>query len=320
MPVTIASLPPEVLLQILSSLDPFELENTAKTLNRRIYNVVLPLLTPIIPWMRNAQKIASIFPAGGCASGDPPSQANGIRPLVRGQRDELDCDECRHVGLDPERGPYKYTGVPDLRFMGLDGSFHWLQPLDEATALEMQPHTGTEGDRPMAKPWQFAVLIGQARELGLTLPPGFHEFFTSNRLHHRIPSFSAWYFEPGRLVKCPSAVDNGAGGYLLRFHWDQQDCGFAYLYMNPSGNHCVVSTFVDIYEGTSHDVPQGDDAANPEVFKCGDIELQNNDFTLVGLSLEEYLVSVYFEELLHFEAPPSAAMKDYFAHVFQPNS
>lgn len=322
MPAAISSLPPEILLKILSILNPFDLENVAKTLNKHLYNAARPTLTVMAPWVASARRLSSMFPVE-CDPKILPSYPGHIGPFQTGSHhDRVDIcpSDYEPLGLGPGAGPYIYSGPPDLHWMKLDGSFHWLEPLDQETASEMRPHTGVEGDRPLATPRQLELLAKQADYLGVTLPLGFEAFLKSNRLHHRIPSCSAWFFEPSVIVKCPPSIDNGAGGYMLRFHWDQQGCGFAYLYMNTHGDHCVVYSLVDLWMEWNSEIPAEGGERHPgglENSGRDPDDVASDSFPIAGLTFEEYLVSVYFEELLNFEAEPTQGLKDYVSHVYR---
>lgn len=265
MTTTILLLPPELLSQIFSHLNPFDLECVAKTFDHHLYGVAIHLLKPRAAWVQNARRMCAVFCPSGSAHLLPsyPGHINPFKTDWSHCREEIPATHYQRLGLDPANGPYIRTSPPDLRrWMKLDDSFGWLVPLDSRMAREMEPHTGREGHRSVADDWQVDLLAKTAQELGLTLSQGFETFLRNNRLHHRIPSYHAWFFQLSRLVKCPSRIDSGAGGYLLRFHVDQQYCAFDYLYMNPAGNHCVILPRVDVYEalGIENDAIGRDDA------------------------------------------------------------
>lgn len=271
--------------------------------------------------------MSSIF-ARECDPKILPSYPGNISPFQAGShhdRVEISGSGHERLELDPAGGPYIYSGPPDLHWMKLDGSFHWLEPLDAETATEMLPYTGVEGDRPLATLQQFEFLAKQADELGVTLPRGFETFLKSDRLHHRVPNASALFFKPS-TIKCPPSIDNGAGEYMLRFHCDQQACGFSYLYMTTDGNHCVVYSWVDLFLGLNSKIP-----AEGTRRHLGELEkpirgldgLSKDDFPLAGLTFEEYLATVYheellnFEELLNYEVGSTKAFKGYVSHVYR---
>lgn len=308
-------------MEILSNLNPFDLENVAKTFNKQLYIAASPTLAPLIPWVRSARRMSSLFriPSNPLVL---PTFPRHIGPFQWGQRNQLSQDEYGRLGLDPSAGPYIFHGPPDLRWMNLDGSFRWLEPLDEMTADEMEPHTGREGDHPILTTEEYELIARKADETGLTLPRGFKKFATSDRLHHRVPSHTACYFDISRIIKCPPKVDNDAGGYLMRFYCDQQGCGFSYLYMNRSGDHCVICSYADAYVGVNPEIgAEGEEKdTDPEEYEDEDPDFEhlvNESFTIAGLTFEEYIVSVYYEELLNFKSTPTKGLKDYVSHVYK---
>lgn len=330
-------LPPELLARALTDLNVFDLESVAKTFNKTLYTASYALFKPHTMWVKNARRMCALFsPTTTRASRrllpSFPGHLPQLEPDCSLTREVLSHNDCKTLGLDLKRRPYIRTSPPDLRnWMKLDGTFGWLEPLDDIVAEEMRPHTGMEGERPVAPAWQVDILVNQAHELGLTLPQGFETFLRSDRLHHRIPSYGAWYFRLSKLIKCVPVVDSGAGGYLVRFYCDQQFCAFAYLYMNPSGAHCVLVSAADIYKDMITDsiaapnVQDQDQDCNQKDGGNGDgggddnesNELGKEDFALIGLTFEEYLATVYFDELLEFAAKPFQGLKDFAKHMYK---
>jgi hypothetical protein len=341
MSAPILALPPELLSQVFSYLNPFDLECVAKTLNRSFYGVAARLLKPHATWLRNARRMCSVFGRQSGGVGLLPSYPGHINTFKwdwSHRRADIPKNCYEWLGLHPAHGPYIRSSPPDLRgWMKLDGSFQWLAALDDETARQMAPHTGMEGQRSVAPDWQIDLVVKAAEELGLTLPQGFEKFVRSFRLHHRIPSFNAWYFRLSKLVKCPPEFDDDAGGYLQRFHCDQQHCAFNYLYMNPAGNHCVLHSSVDVYEalgieesGIGHDdaVVDHDVGSNIGGSAEGDsggdtketpdyLKFENEQFHIVGLSFEEFLYTTYFEELLNFKPQAFGGLKHFVARVYR---
>ncbi|KAF5556987.1 hypothetical protein FNAPI_5564 [Fusarium napiforme] len=319
------TLPPEVTVAILKHLNPFDLLSVLQTFNKALFSAAEIALKPYKEWTRNAQKMVALFPPRSSHSTRRlcPSYPSYIPPLEHdnvSEREEIPRRDYEDFSLDREGGPYIRCSPPDLiTWMKLDGSFEWLEPLDEEMADEMQQYNGVEGNRPVAPKVDVDALVKQVSDLGLVLPKGFEAFVRSDRLHHRIPSASAWYFRLSKLIKCPPAIDDDQGGYLIRFHFDQQHCGFAYLYLSPSGYHCVLLSEIDVYacfdgddeiHGGQVDVNEGGDADD-------DSELTKEYFSIAGLSFEEYLVTVYFEGLLSMEADSFEELDDFVKHVYR---
>ncbi|KEZ44949.1 hypothetical protein SAPIO_CDS2319 [Scedosporium apiospermum] len=326
--ITVLSLPPEILSQIFSNLNPFDLASVAKTFNRQFYHAALQVLKPSIPWMQNAQRMCSLFSTSreGLLMPSFPGHIGTFSPDWTHRNVDIPTGDCERFGLNPAKSPYVRCSPPDLRsWMKLDGTFDWLEPLDEKTAKQMGPHTGPVGARPVAPDWKVDDFIKQTERLGLTLPQGFDTFLRSEHLHYRIPSSSAWYFYLDGIIECPSCIDGGAGGYLVRFYFDQQYCAFSHLYMNKSGNHCILYTDIDLYSFNpaawgDEDSEQSNRVSLEEMIRrdYGEDHDVRDEIPIVGVTFEEYLASVYFEELLNFRAPPSKALREYVAHVYRP--
>lgn len=331
---SLSHLPLELLVAILKNLNPFDLLSVAKTFNKCLFREANRLLKPHQAWVRNAQAMTALFSPKTTHSTRRicPSYPGHIAPFgddCVSHREEIARKNYKDLSLDPRRGPYIRCSPPDLiSWMKLDGEFEWLEPLDEHMTDTMEVYNGVEGDRPMAEKAQVDILVKHATELGLELPPGFETFLRSDRLHHRFPSYSAWYFELSKIIPCPASVDDGQGGYLCRFHFDQQCCAFAYLYLNSSGNHCVVVSQTDVYaclrenaaivepnaEGDGGRDTQWSDDEEDDMHEG---ELEKENFSIAGLTFEEYLVTVYYEGLLSFQAKPFDGLKSFVQHVYR---
>ncbi|VUC27710.1 unnamed protein product [Clonostachys rosea] len=334
---SITSLPPEIIINIINRLNPFEIEAVVRTLNLHLYHPAVHFLASCHGWVKNARAMCKLFPLSGNRR-LLPSYPGHIPVLGECQvgGDKIPASQCEDYGLDPIGGPYFRSSPPDLRsWMKLDGSFEWLEPLDGKISDEMVTRHGSEGGQRAAPKSQVDKLIAKATRLGLTLPVGFETFFNSDRLHYRIPSMRAWYFFLGKLVRCPSSMDNSSGGYISRFYCDQQWCAFAYLYLSPCGYHCVWYSGLDLYaeigieeEDLDEDDGQGEngDDGNEED-DCEDEtddddhnnlpQISKKKVALVALTFEEYLAMVYFEELLEFGSTPFEGLCDYVQHVYQ---
>ncbi|KAF5530791.1 hypothetical protein FMEXI_13318 [Fusarium mexicanum] len=324
------TLPPEVTIAILRNLNPFDLLSVLQTFNKALFSAATIAFKPYKEWTRNAQKMVALFPPRSIHSTRRlcPSYPSHIPPLddeSLSMSEEIPRRDYESFSLPREGGPYIRCSPPDLiTWMKLDGSFEWLEPLDEDMVDEMRPHNGVEGDRPVAPKVDVDALVKQVSDLGLVLPIGFEAFIRSNRLHHRIPSASAWYFRLSKLIKCPAAIDDDQGGYLCRFHFDQQHCAFAYLYLSPSGGHCVFVSAVDVHACFNDDDEinggqlDGDNEGEEEDGESIDTsELTKEYFSLAGLSFEEYLVTVYFEGLLSFNADAFEGLVSFVKHVYR---
>ncbi|KAF4341373.1 hypothetical protein FBEOM_4722 [Fusarium beomiforme] len=299
-----------------------------QTFNKALYSAADTTFRPYKEWTRNAQQMTALFPPQSTHSSRRlcPSYPSHIPPFENdgvSMSEEIPRKNYADLSLDLKDGPYIRCSPPDLiTWLKLDGLFGWLEPLDDDLAEEMATYNGNEGDRPVASKAEVDVLVKKVNELGLRLPPGFETFLRSDKLHHRFPSYSAWYFKLSKLIKCPAAIDDGQGGYLCRFHFDQQSCGFAYLYLSPSGGHCVLVSPVDVYASLNEDDDNNgeqstDEGGETDEESIDTSELTKEYFSIAGLSFEEYLVTVYFEGLLSFEAEPFEGLRNFVKHVYR---
>ena len=133
--------------------------------------------------------------------------------------------------MEPSASPF--TNSCDIKELPhkLDGSFRWLTatPTHDEWAI---------GDRRAEEiPGQLDSVITSATEHGIQLPPEFVSFVGTPSLHKHVRSTTACY------LNLAETLLPFAGGYLMRFLHDQQECAFWYLYLNENGtDHCVVSS------------------------------------------------------------------------------
>lgn len=321
--LSIHLLPPEIIREILSNLSPFDLEEIAKTFNRSLHQPAIRLLEPKKEWTKNAKEALAVFPPGTSASQRQlvSPYPDHVQPLAADwglSRTEFPKARYKEFGFDPANGPYFRTSPPDLgNLLKLDGSLAWLRPLNENLASTMQVYQD-QGGQPLAQGWQVDILTKQVKDLDLVLPQGFEAFISSKVLHYRMASHFAWYFKLSKLIKCPAVVDGGRGGYIVRFYCDQQYCAFDYLYLSKSGNHCIIRSYHDFYEDLSDDEIIGEgEAEREEGESVGEHDWSKDDVSLVGLTFEEHLATVYFEEMLNFETTSSPALIEYVQHVYK---
>ncbi|RGP78370.1 hypothetical protein FLONG3_3506 [Fusarium longipes] len=295
---SISSLPPEVTVAILQHLNPFDILSILWTFNKALYGAAKIAFKPYKEWARNTKRMTILFPPQSTHSSRRlcPSYPSHIPPFsedIISLREEIPRKEYNELSLNAKCGPYIRCSPPDLiTWINLDGTFEWLKPLDEEMAETRAVASKTEVD----------ALLKKASELGLIVPPGFEAFVRSDKLHHRFPR--TWFFNLSKLIKCPASIDDGQGGYLCRFHSEEQLCAFAYLYLSPDGHHCVLVSQVDIYETFDEDNSDTD-------------EFEKADFFIAGLSFEEYLVTVYFEGLLRLRAEPFQGLVHFVKHVYR---
>jgi hypothetical protein len=195
------SLPRELLAHVLSYLRPFEVERVARTFNKTLTPLCIPLLATRATAFRNARAITARFI-------DLRLDADGA----------LEAAYAR-AGLADDYGPFSAPALADqdlftaFDHLALDGDLHWLAPLDERTAKEMARYHPPQAAASAAR---MAALEKTVCELGLKLPKCFARFMTDHTLQTRVPSYGAAYFVLGDLVKLRG------GGYVIKFYSDQQ--------------------------------------------------------------------------------------------------
>jgi hypothetical protein len=130
---------------------------------------------------------------------------------------------------------FPYETLPPLDKSLFRDEFQWLPPLKDETNKTMAAHRRKREETLKSR---LDALTVQAWQFGLTLPPAFLKFMGSSQLQDRVPSCTACYFDlPKNITK--STVGDG---YFIRFLNDQQDVFFWFLYVDGSGEHCVVNS------------------------------------------------------------------------------
>jgi hypothetical protein len=145
---------------------------------------------------------------------------------------------------------FSYEDLPPIDESLFRGEFQWLPDLSSRLRSIVDIHKQVPDD---ALATGMSSLLSSAEQMGLQLPASFVKFMSSPELRDQIPSCTACYFDlPEKIVESPV----GDGGYIIRFLNDQQDILVWSLYLQPSGEHCVlVSNFV-LDQTDLVDVPQ----------------------------------------------------------------
>jgi len=281
------SIDKELLGLIVANLRAFEVESLTRTFNKKFFDICLPLLTHRLALERNAKRMIDRF---GCV--------RGARNISKKLYQSFDLESKRPGKY--EATPSSASTRPNLDYLDLNGDLSWLQPLDNTTAKEMEPHHHGLA----ASNAQVDELIKDAERLNLALPDTFVRFIRDKDLQYRVPSCSAAYFFLGDgFRRCPPTIDKGAGGYIIRFLSDQQGCWYLSLYLDPSDQkgHCVLFSQEDPNHPSEGDEDERStdegvemDTAKEEGPKLA--ALQDNDAYMAGTSFEECLASMYFEE------------------------
>ncbi|KAH7266470.1 hypothetical protein NW759_015005 [Fusarium solani] len=309
--MVLLSLPQELLLKVVKELHLADVETLAQTFNRRIHATCMPFLTKRIAARKHSNRMKECF---------------GTHE-ARGHLYKLSGDVAEQLGFDGVDEISIPEGPTSVEYLDLNGDLSWMEPLDPHTAQSMEPyHQGPAAEDPKL----IDKLIADAEKLGLELPPGFVTFMRSEELQYRIPSAQAAYFtlaEDG-FRKCPDKLDNGLGGYIIRFFVDQQWCWVWNLYIYPGGNAVLGSPGdlnCDPEEAADQLLEEGR-ATQEEIDKAREMGFpltyaMENDLVLHSLGFEEFLATTYYEELMFFvmheETKVSKGLRDYIDHNYR---
>ncbi|KAM6528363.1 hypothetical protein FALCPG4_009348 [Fusarium falciforme] len=310
--MVLLSLPQELLLKVVKELHLADVETLAQTFNRRIHATCMPFLTKRIAARKHSKRMKECF-------GTYNTQSHLFK---------LSEDIAEQLGFDGVDEISIPDGPTSVEYMNLNGDLFWMEPLDPHTARRMEPHHQgpAAGD-----PKLIDKLIADAEKLGLELPPGFVTFMRSEELQYRIPSAQAAFFLLGEdgFRKCPDKIDNGLGGYIIRFFVDQQWCWVWSLYIYPGG--CAVlgspgDTNCDPEEAASQLLKEGR-ATQEEIDRAREMGFpvtyaMENDFVLHSLGFEEFLATTYYEELVFYvmnyeQTGISKGLRDYLDHNYR---
>jgi hypothetical protein len=209
------SLPTETISRIISYLRPFEMEHVARTYNKTITPICLPLLRERIATAKNWRKMIASF-------GMPRRDTYGGLAKI-----------YTSAGLALEWGPFRVPALPRehqyriLDYLDICGDLHWLAPLDEHTAKANLPWEVT---CPAVSEKQMEELLATADKLGLKLPTCFSRIMTDIELQSRIPFGGCNDFDLGQPVKLWSSkiiqseefLEFRVDEYAIQFLSDQQ--------------------------------------------------------------------------------------------------
>ncbi|RSL41107.1 hypothetical protein CEP53_012961 [Fusarium sp. AF-6] len=309
--MVLLTLPQELLLKAVKELHLADVETLAQTFNKRIHATCMPFLTKRIAARKHSNRMKECF-------GTLETRSHLFK-----LSDEI-AEQLGFNGVDEIKIP---QGPTSVEYLNLNGDLSWMVPLDPQTAQTMMSyHQG-----PAARNPKFIdKLIADAKKLGLELPPGFVTFMRSEELQYRIPSAQAAYFtlaEDG-FRKCPDKIDNGLGGYIIRFFVDQQWCWVWNLYIYPGGSAVLGSPGdlnCDPKEAADQLLEEGR-ATQEEIDRAKEMGFpltyaMENDLVLHSLGFEEFLATTYYEELIFFtmdgETEVSKGLRDYLDHNYR---
>ncbi|MFD4002195.1 hypothetical protein [Streptomyces rubiginosohelvolus] len=194
-----------------------------------------------------------------------------------------------------------------------------LPPLDSSQFTGAFPWLGEAGD-PI--PRQVIELNGLARDLaakGLSLPPEFVTFQTTENLYGSLDEVSVTGCWTNLSDPLPSPVEPGA--FLVRFFRDQQDCVIWYLYLRPTGEAFVVYSALD-YEFEYEARRDGEETQTD----LEDAEQQRAAILWCAPSFEEFAHRFWIENRLwravnNGESPVlEPRLQDYLNHYAPPGA
>jgi len=183
----------------------------------------------------------------------------------------------------PSDGTYTffpYDSLPDIPDEAtFVGKFEWLGILPEPTLNTL--------DTSLNK------IKEEAQKLNITLPQGFELFMGNALLQNAIPSCTACYFDLSTEFT-PAPIEEG--GYFLRFMNDQQNILLWYLYLSPTGDHCVIVSNIDF-----------DDTAYFNSLPGGAVQ---NSSGYCAPSFEAFLYRFWLENRIWFKIDEGGTMDD----------
>ncbi len=190
---------------------------------------------------------------------------------------------------------FSYDELPPLA--PADETFDWLTPLSARVG------SPTSAGRNAAEAREHVeTLAADAAGHGLRLPASFSRLMSSPDLQDRIPSCTACEFDLGeRLIACPESK----GGFIVPFLHDQQYCVVWYLYLTPSGDHCVL--------------------AYPGFFGGVDIEKAMAQFRVCAPTFTDFIHRFWLENVLwvklyrRYHQPLTAEEQAYLDHYARRN-
>ncbi|KAM0429344.1 hypothetical protein ACHAPT_006559 [Fusarium lateritium] len=309
--MTLLSLPQELLVKVVKELHLSDVETLAQTFSKRIHATCMPFLTKRIAARKHANRMTECF--------GPVATHNHLSKLSGEIAGLLGFDGVGEIALP--------DGPTSVEYLNLNGDLSWMEPLDQHTAGAMEGHhlgPATKDSKLIDK------LIADAEKLGLELPDGFVTFMRSEEMQYRIPSAQAAFFTLGEdgFHKCPESMDNGLGGYVIRFYVDQQWCWIWNLYLYPGGHAVLGSSrnlnchpkeaadlLLEAEKATQEEIDRAEEMGFPLTY-AGD-----NDLVLHSLDFEAFLATTYYEELvffvIHEDAKVSKGLRDYLDHNYR---
>jgi hypothetical protein len=193
----------------------------------------------------------------------------------------LAFDLGKHRPCDGTYCYYELDKTPPLDSTLFKGEFQWLPDLSPEMKASLVIYKQTEMGEVEGK---LQSILADAKAKNINLPPEFVKFMSLESLQDQIPSCTACYFDlSAEITPCPLSNDEG---FLIRFLNDQQWVLLWYLYIKPSGEHCVVVSAIPF------------DDAEARKNLTDEIILNNTFFCAPGF--EEFLYRFWLENEIWF--------------------
>jgi hypothetical protein len=211
-----------------------------------------------------------------------------------------------------------YESLPPIPAAFLQGTLHWLIPLDQDIYYQRGQDDYYSPSRAFSSA-QWEKIMTSTHELSISFPDAFQRFMNSPELMDRIPSCTDCYFELSeKLVPCPGREED----YIIRFLNAAQGQIAWYLYLTAQGEHCVLVGYplLDLLS----------DPESPEYSAQGITEkerrmvFEGRGVYVCASSFEEFLYRFWIENILWYKldwyaGPPplTEEEKSYLSH-YQP--
>lgn len=199
---------------------------------------------------------------------------------------------------------YAYDSIPPIPETQFTGKLEWLKASAEHTDQKLDEEEQRKAQTRLQK------LLEDAQKLNLSLPEAFLQLMGSPVLQQSIPSCTACYFEAvDKIVPYPG----DEGGYIIHFLNDQQGVLTWYLYLTPTGEHCVLvsSIFLDLLDDPEY-VEDRDKWTSEAIAKS---------VCLCAPSFEAFIYRFWLENVLWFKlgwntnpAPLTEEEERYLSH------
>lgn len=197
---------------------------------------------------------------------------------------------------------FPYDSLPPL--IAVDDTFTWLLP----PTVSAGERTASNGDAEESR-GQVEALATDASARGKALPASLTRFMSAPDLQERIPSCTACEFDLGEQLL---ALPDSDGAYVVPFLHDQQDCVVWYLYLTPSGEHCVLAY-------------PGDFELDVDGMEEHEIEEATREFRVCAPTFTDFIHRFWLENVLWFKlhragvSPLTAEEQAYLDHFARRN-